>query len=202
MLVVIGEILFDIFPEYRRLGGAPFNLACHMHHFGWPVKFLTRVGRDKDGEEIMHILKDAGFDLNDVQIDERKPTGRVMVELDSSGIPGFEIIQDSAYDYMEYTREMNDLPSDKIELIYFGTLMQRSERARKTIQGIISSRNPNTRCLYDVNLRPGCYTASIIEASLEQANIVKLNDHELSEIRDMPGNNPSGSGFIPWLMQK
>jgi len=89
MNLVFGEILFDIFPKYRRLGGAPFNVAFHLKHFGVPVRFISRVGSDPQGEEIRGFLSRNGFHLEDVQVDVDHPTGSVRVDLDDKGVPQF-----------------------------------------------------------------------------------------------------------------
>ena len=98
MILVIGEILFDVYPNYRRLGGAPFNFAYHLKNFGFDVRFISRIGRDDAGREILHRLELAGFDLNDIQVDDLHPTGSVNVRLDKSGAPRFDIISNVAYD--------------------------------------------------------------------------------------------------------
>ena len=105
MILVIGEILFDVFPNYRRLGGAPFNFAYHLKNFGFDVRFISRIGMDDAGKEILHRLELARFDPDDIQIDDVHPTGSVNVQLDKSGAPKFDIISDVAYDYIEFILE-------------------------------------------------------------------------------------------------
>jgi len=87
VILVIGEILFDEFPSYRRLGGAPFNFAYHLKNFGFDVRFISRIGRDDAGREILHKLELAGFDPDDIQVDEVHPTGSVNVQLDRNSAP-------------------------------------------------------------------------------------------------------------------
>ena len=96
MILVIGEILFDEFPDYRRLGGAPFNFAYHLKNFGFDVRFISRIGMDDAGREILHKLELARFDLDDIQVDDVRPTGSVNVQLDKSGAPQFDIIAEVA----------------------------------------------------------------------------------------------------------
>ena len=98
MILVIGEILFDVFPNYMRLGGAPFNFAYHLKNFGFDVRFISRIGRDDAGREILHRLELARFDLKYIQVDDVHPIGSVNVQLDKNGAPKFDIISDVAYD--------------------------------------------------------------------------------------------------------
>ena len=123
MILVIGEILFDVFPNYRRLGGAPFNFAYHLKNFGFDVRFISRIGRDDAGREILDRLELARFDLKDLQIDDLRPTGTVNVRLDKSGAPQFDIIADVAFDRIEFIPESHSDLIEGARLIYFGTLV-------------------------------------------------------------------------------
>jgi fructokinase len=98
VILVIGEILFDVFPNYMRLGGAPFNFAYHLKNFGFDVRFISRIGRDDAGREILHRLELARFDLKYIQVDDVHPIGSVNVQLDKNGALKFDIISDVAYD--------------------------------------------------------------------------------------------------------
>ena len=187
MNFVIGEILFDLFPDYRRLGGAPFNVAYHLKHFGLPVRFITRVGSDPEGEEIRQFLAGNGFDLDDVQIDRQHPTGTVRVELDGRGVPQFDIIADVAYDHLATSPAVVSALADSIGLIYFGTLIQRTESGHQMLQDLLNRRGPRIRCFYDINLRPNCYRRQTVQDSLQQADYVKLNHQELVILQDMFG---------------
>jgi fructokinase len=128
VILVIGEILFDLFPNYNRLGGAPFNFAYHLKKFGFDVRFVSKIGMDDAGKEILHKLKLARFNLDDIQIDEVHPTGSVNVQLDESGTPQFDIIPEVAYDYIEFIPEYHLNLINAAQIIYFGSLTQREVR--------------------------------------------------------------------------
>jgi fructokinase len=193
MILSVGEILFDVFPGYRRVGGAPFNFAFHMKGLGFPVRFLSRVGEDPDGRELMGRLAEAGFDTRDIQADADHPTGRVNVELDDQGVPEFEILPNVAYDYLMVNPRIREILQGPIRLIYYGSLIQRTEAGFAAVQEILSQKPPGAVCLYDMNLRPGCFERRIIDASLRKANILKLNEEELettAKVLGLPGKYP------------
>lgn len=185
MILVIGEILYDVFPDARRIGGAPFNFAFHMMRMGFAVRFVTRVGADEDGAGLLDFMQRSGFDPGPVQKDKAHQTGKVMVYPDPSGGHRFDILQDVAYDYIDGDEATLQLSGTPPELIYFGTLAQRSPQSRRAIRRICHSRPTGSIVFYDVNLRPGCYSRDIVEQSLAHADILKLNDEELVELADM-----------------
>jgi fructokinase len=200
VIIAIGEILFDTFPNYRRLGGAPFNFCYHLKNMGLPVRFITRVGRDAEGQEICDILSQKGFDLADVQIDAHHPTGKVRVELDDKGVPQFDIIPDVAYDHIQQTDLLRSALQQDVDLIYFGTLVQRTEQGFRTLQNILSAKNRRTRLLYDINLRPKCYSKTAVLNSLIQADLVKLNQEELLLLQGMLESKDVPADFVGYLM--
>lgn len=200
MILVIGEILFDVFPDYRRLGGASFNFAYHLKNFGFDVRFISRIGKDDAGREILHKLELARFDLDDIQADDVHPTGSVYVLLDKSGVPQFDIISDVAYDYIEFIPECHSDLIEGARLIYFGTLIQRSEAGCENLQAFISRNSSETLNFYDINLRPGCYNNAIIEKSLLKTDILKLNTDELGKIKQMLSKKLDDDTFVHHLM--
>lgn len=201
MILVIGEILFDEFPEYRRLGGAPYNFAHHLNQLGFDVRFISRIGIDDAGREILHRLELAQFCLDDIQIDDVHPTGRVNVQLDQSGGPQFDIIADVAYDFIEFIPEYHLDLIEGARLIYFGSLIQRSEAGHRNLQKFISMKRQESINFYDINLRPGCYSDEIIEQSLKKADILKLNSGELSELKQMLSLEMNNEQFVQHLME-
>jgi fructokinase len=202
MILAIGEILFDIFPGYKRIGGAPFNFAFHLKNLGIPTRFITRIGNDADGKKIRQQLKQYGFITDDIQIDNRYNTGKVIVNLDTQGVPEFKILPDVAYDHIAFNPKIASLLDENTRLLYFGSLIQRSECGFKTLQKILSQRHQNTKCLYDVNLRPQCFTKAIIINSLKQSDVLKLNDEELKIIKQMFEVEKKSREFIDFLMIK
>lgn len=201
MVLVIGEILFDVFPDYRRLGGAPFNFAYHLKNFGFNVRFISRIGMDDAAKEILHRLELAGFNLDDMQIDDAHPTGSVKVKLDKSGAPQFDIISEVAYDYIEFKPEYHANLINEARIIYFGSLVQRSEAGCENLQAFISRNASKKIKFYDINLRPGCYNNDLIEKSLSKTDILKLNTGELEKLRQMRSLKMENKKFVHYLME-
>lgn len=182
MILVIGEILYDLFPSYKRIGGAPFNFAFHLKQLGFEVRFVSRVGMDELGNEILAFLSGHGFDPNDIQVDTDRPTGRVEVTMTQNGSHSFNILENMAYDRLEYSGRLAELCLSKPRAAYFGTLAQRAEHGRNTVMKMISTLPPATLKFCDINLRPGCWIPSIVNESMAAANIVKLSHEELDTL--------------------
>jgi fructokinase len=202
MILVIGEILFDVFENEKQLGGAPFNFAYHLINFGFPVRFISRIGNDSNGKEILTILKQYHFNIDDIQIDDHHDTGTVEVQLNSSGSPAFHIKPDVAYDYIDYLPNKHLSLIDTADVIYFGTLIQRSSQGFKNIQKFMSLRRSDALCFYDINLRQNCYSDKVILASLGHADLLKLNEEELDECKRIFRFSKDDDAFIPFLMDK
>jgi fructokinase len=201
VVLVIGEILFDVFPDYRRLGGAPFNFSYHLKNFGFNVRFISKIGMDDAGKEILHRLELAGFNLDDMQIDDVHPTGNVKVKLDKSSGHQFDIIPEVAYDYIEYIPEYHANLIDGSRIIYFGSLVQRTEAGCENLQAFISHNSPKKQNFYDINLRPGCYNNDIIEKSLSKTDILKLSTGELEKLKQMRSLKMENEQFVHYLME-
>lgn len=202
MILVVGEILYDIFPESKRLGGAPFNFAYHLKQFGFPVRFISRIGMDDNGRKILDRIKEAGFDPDDIQLDDAHPTGTVRVQLNGHGVPAFNIIPNVAYDYIEYLPKSHSKLLDSSMLFYFGTLVQRTDHGFRQIQRFLHQKQPNCISFYDINLRPNCYSAEVIQASLHNTDILKLNTDELRECKRITGIDQDGPAFTRHLMSE
>jgi fructokinase len=201
VILVIGEILFDIFPNYRRLGGAPFNFAYHLKNLGFNVRFISRIGMDDTGKEILHRLELAQFNLDDIQIDDTHPTGTVKVKLDQSGTPQFDIISDVAYDYIKFVPEYHSALTNAAQMIYFGSLVQRSKAGCENLQTFLSLGASETSNFYDINLRPGCFNNAIVEKSLQKTHILKLNADELEKLKQMLALKIDNEEFVYHLME-
>lgn len=191
--------MIDRFPDYERIGGAPFNFAFHLHQLGWPVRFLTRIGDDALGHQIMKRLRESGFQSEDIQIDTHRPTGVVEVTLNRRGVPQFEIRTNVAYDYLDLSR-VPDLQLSAVQLIYFGTLVQRTARGCRQVQDLLKRIGPNTCCFCDINLRPPHVNPDAIQASLHRAHILKLNNEELMHISASNNGPENEAEAIEWLM--
>ncbi len=182
MILVIGEILFDLFPDERRIGGAPFNFAFHLRHLGFDVRFISRVGKDTLGNELKDFLHRHGFAAQDLQTDPAHATGRVTVSLKSDGSHVFDIVRDTAYDHIEFTDHLKGLCTAPPDLLYFGTLIQRTENGHALVKNCLSAAGPSCVTFCDINLRPGCYTPKIAADTVAAADILKLSDEELDII--------------------
>ena len=198
----MGEILFDMFPHGRRLGGAPFNFAFHLHHLDGPVRFMSRIGDDDEGRAILAFLEAQGFPTGDLQLDPVNPTGRVAVTLDAADSPQFDILPGMAYDALESTAAIADYVAEGCRLIYFGSLIQRTPRGARTVQRILAQRSAGAKCLFDVNLRPGCYTADTLRDSLRTADVVKLNEEELARLGAMEAIEGGLDGRVAALQER
>ena len=182
MIVVIGEILIDIFQDYQRIGGAPFNFAFHLRKLGFPVRFFTRVGNDRHGRLIIDMLIENGFNEADVQVDPRYPTGTVRVDLDEKGIPHFDICENVAYDHLDLNvADVSD--AGGAEMIYFGTLLQRTDSGYRQANRFLSSNNNSTTRFCDINMRPPHVNLHAVAGSLHHADLLKVNEAELADIQ-------------------
>lgn len=189
LIIGMGEALWDILPEGKKIGGAPANFAYHVSQFGLDSCVISAIGEDKLGDEII-----ANFDekkLNYLLDRVPYPTGTVMVELDANGIPMYDIKQNVAWDNIPFTPDLKKL-AQRTKAICFGSLAQRSVVSRTTINEFINcmGKDDDTLRIFDINLRQGFYTKEIICNSMEQCNILKINDEELvtiSRMFDYPG---------------
>jgi fructokinase len=202
MILVIGEILFDQFPDYRKLGGAPFNFAFHLVQFGLPVRFISRVGADQPAEEIFNFLRTTDFPSDDIQIDKAKSTGMVNVELAADGVPKFHILPDVSYDRIAYGDVLKSLDDSVIELIYFGSVVQRSTQGYLNLQAFLEKMTPGPTGLFDVNLRPNCINEMAVKESLKKADLLKLNVEEFEFLRATIGQGQAPEQFIDHLFER
>ncbi len=200
MIIVIGEILIDRFPDYERIGGAPFNFAFHLKNMGWPVRLITRIGDDKDGRKIIRLLEKSGFDLADIQVDPDHDTGRVEVSLNDEGIPHFNICENVAYDHIDLSTVMTD-KNTAADLIYFGSLVQRTRNGFQQVQQFLDRHGAETTSFCDINLRPPHILKEALEACLRHADILKLNDEEIMTVSSMFNGPDQVEPAVRWLMK-
>ena len=200
-VIVVGEILFDIINEKKHLGGAPFNFAYHLLHLGFCVRFISRIGSDANGTEILNKLNMLHFPVTDIQTDPVLDTGIVSVELDGSGSPRFDIKAPVAYDHIEFMAKSHLPALKEADCLYFGTLAQRSPKGCFRIQQFLQNMPESGIRFYDINLRPDCYTKTAIEKSLARATILKLNEDELEECRRIFSSKQGGDPLVRRLMQ-
>lgn len=182
-ILAFGETLWDVFPTGAKLGGAPFNFAYRMNSLGDRGIIVSRLGRDDLGRQAYDAMVSLGLDTAHVQWDEEHPTGTVPVVVDEKGNPDFTIIQDVAYDYMEVTDALLEVAREA-DCICFGTLAQRTEPTRRTLEQALASSGQSLKLL-DVNLRKDCYTTGTVTSSLERADVLKLNEDEAAYLSDL-----------------
>ena len=199
-ILSFGEILYDVFPDSHRLGGAPFNFAYHLHAFGFPSVLVSRVGDDAFGRKILAFAANS-FHGAALQIDPRHGTGRVVVEVDELGVPTFDILDDVAYDYIAYDGEVEKIVKAAPPLVYFGTLAQRHEISRSTLKRLIGETGPSI-FLYDMNLRPPYYSKDVVAWSLTTCHGVKLNEDELELCRSFFPYGGGGESWVRTLMER
>lgn len=177
-IISIGEILWDVYPDSKRLGGAPFNFAVNAHRLGHRVIFLSATGDDDLGIAAQEQAARLGLDTSFIQTAAGRSTGRVTVLLDSGGQPDYTIHRPAAYDYLKLgDAQLARLAELQPEWIYFGSLYQMNPGARGELQRLIGAL-PKARRFYDVNLRRGSYTTELVRESIALANVVKLNEEE------------------------
>ena len=174
----IGEVLWDLLPSGPQLGGAPGNFAYHAHALGASACVVTRVGDDNFGLESLRRFEELGIADGTVQVDDTAPTGTVSVSLSEKGNPDYIIHEDAAFDRLEVTPKALNAVREA-DAICFGTLAQRSELSRNSIQRLVATASANALRVFDINLRQSYFSREVIEASLRLANVFKLNDNEL-----------------------
>ncbi len=185
-IVGIGEALWDVLPEGKKLGGAPANFAYHVSQFGLESCVVSAVGRDSLGDELLANLDEKGLN----RLIERipYPTGTVHVEIDQAGIPQYEIKEYVAWDNIPYTQQLAQLAANT-QAVCFGSLAQRSDVSRTTIGRFLDAmpQDEDTLVVFDVNLRQGFFNAEILDASMKRCNILKINDEELVTVSRLFG---------------
>lgn len=184
IIVGLGEILWDVFPERKVLGGAPANFAYHASQFGFNGYIVSAIGEDLYGKEILSSLEDK--QLNCLIETTDYPTGTVEVTLDKAGVPQYEICEDVAWDNIPFTTRTENL-AKSTRTVCFGSLAQRSAVSRETIRKFIAAMPEDSLKIFDINLRLNYYTKEIIEESLRMANMMKINDEEVVKVAALFG---------------
>lgn len=179
-VLLFGEVLADIFPDGPIMGGAPFNVGYHLRAFGLHPILVTRTGADPLRQKLIKLMQDAGMPATGVQCDLHYPTGQVQVKPGEDGHI-FEILADQAYDFIDPHTAGDIASTVQPELVYFGTLAQRNPVSGAALEEILR-RTPQTPRLLDINLRKPWYHLETIQHSLIQADYVKVNEDELTEL--------------------
>lgn len=201
-VVGIGEVLWDIYRDHRHVGGAPANFAIHAAQLGDEGLLVSRVGDDGMGRELIQALRKRQLPIKYIQIDEKKPTGSAMVSLDVKGVPSFRGSQDVAFDYLQFTPELETL-AQNCDVVFFGALAQRSPATRKTVWRFLQSARNAVR-IFDVNSRASAeMLREIVPPSLEAATVLKVNRHELDIVQViLRREGEARRKFIDFLLKK
>ncbi|MCM1177993.1 MAG: carbohydrate kinase [Bacteroidales bacterium] len=184
-IIGIGEIVWDMLPSGRQLGGAPVNFCYFAHELGARSYPVSAVGEDVLGDEALEILRGSGIDTSYIQRNSYS-TSRVLVSADSEGIPQYEIVKGVAWDNIECTPELLELMSDA-DVVCWGTLAQRSLKSRESILRMLDAAPEGCLRVFDINIRQDFYSKEILEESLRKADILKLNEDELPLLAAMSG---------------
>ena len=200
-VVGLGEILWDLLPDGKQLGGAPANFAYHAHMLGAEASVVSCVGSDALGREICSRIDSLNLDRQFVEITDRHPTGTVDVQIDAEGNPRYIIHENVAWDFIETTPDLLALAA-RADAVCFGSLCQRLPVSRNTIQQFLKATRPECLRVMDVNLRQSYFDAEIITQSLEAADVLRLNDQELPMLAKLLGVSGSDVELTAKLLDR
>jgi len=182
--VCFGEVLWDVFPDKARIGGAPLNVASRLSATKIETEIISRIGTDQKGKEILAYLKNNNVGTENIETDATYPTGMVNVSLSSSGSATYEIAYPSSWDKIEVSGSSLNAVS-KADVFIFGSLVCRDEISRYTLFDLLESANYK---VFDINLRPPHYQKEVLQHLMQKADFIKFNDEELFEIAAMLGS--------------
>ncbi|MCA9194971.1 MAG: carbohydrate kinase [Planctomycetales bacterium] len=185
-VIGVGELLWDLLPEGKKLGGAPANFSYHAHALGADSHILSAVGSDELGSRAIAQLQSLGLNVDLIQIHQSLPTGTVSVALDRQGSPSFVIHEGVAWDEVALT-PASRLAVSGADIVCFGSLAQRCQVSRNTIAQLLDATSRETLRIFDVNLRQEFYTPTVLKNSLCACNVLKLNDQELPILAGLIG---------------
>ncbi|SEI59613.1 fructokinase [Dyadobacter sp. SG02] len=177
-LTVFGEVLWDVLPDARLAGGATMNVAAHLQRYGMDVSFISRVGHDELGAELLAFMAQHGLDTQWVQTGETHLTGIAKANVSDSNEVTYKILHPVAWDYIQFDAAAGQRIADSGFFVY-GTLAARDRTSRDTLLRYLAYARVR---IFDVNLRPPHYTREQVLELLGFANIVKMNEHEIREV--------------------
>jgi fructokinase len=178
LVVGLGELLWDLLPAGKQLGGAPSNFAYISSLLGNDATVVSRVGNDDLGRELAGRLTQLGLNTNYLQVDDRYPTGTAHVSVDAQGLAEFRIVRDVAWDHIEWSNSLQQL-AGRTDIVCFGSLAQRQEPSRSTIHHFVRATRESCLRIFDVNLRQAYYDAVILKTGFALSTVVKVNNEEL-----------------------
>lgn len=174
-----GEVLWDVYPDNKYIGGAPLNFAAHLARHGEEVLMLSSVGNDSLGEETRKAIKDFGISDRYVSVADGKKTGQCLVTLDENSVPTYDLLNDVAYDHID-----SDVVDKETDLLYFGTLALRSEHNLKSLKKLID-RSDFEDIFVDINIRPPYFSKETVNFAVENATILKISDEEMYTVGEL-----------------
>jgi fructokinase len=186
MVVGLGEVLWDLLPGGKKIGGASANFAYHAKNLGAEARLISKVGNDPAGREILERLSAMQVPVEGVAVDSLAPTGTVSIKISPAGQPEFVVCENVAWDQITATDFARGIVA-QADAICFGSLAQRNEISRKTIRSLVAATRADALRVFDANLRQNYFSREIIEASLRLANVLKINDEELTVLADFFG---------------
>jgi fructokinase len=187
VILALGEVLWDLLPGGRQLGGAPANFAYHAAQLGADARIVSAVGDDELGREILERLKSQGLDTSFITTDQEHATGVVTVTVDMRGQPAYTIHEGVAWDFIPVTPAVLDLAT-RADCVCFGTLAQRSPVSRATIREVVAAVPDQALRILDINFRQHYYDREVVEQSLAAASVLKINDEELPRLFEVLGS--------------
>ncbi|MFT5245121.1 MAG: fructokinase [Saprospiraceae bacterium] len=176
--VCFGEVLWDVFPTHKKIGGAPLNVAVRMSSLGVETTVISRIGADENGEDILSFLNNQEITTDLIQLTKEYKTGVVNVMINEKGNASYDILYPSAWDKIVETEIMDKVVSEA-DLFVFGSLSSRDDVSRKTLISLLDKAKYK---VFDANLRAPYYTTELLKELMQKANFIKLNDEELREI--------------------
>ncbi len=201
-IVGLGEVLWDVFPTHKQLGGAPANFAYISSLLGDHGVVASRVGTDALGDDVVNRLQALALETTYLQRDPDHPTGTVKVELANDGQPRFEITESVAWDYVEWTPKFESL-AGQADAVCFGSLAQRGSQARETIHRFLAATRETAVHVFDVNLRQIFYSAEVLTRSGETADVLKVNHEEVPVVvKAVGGPALDELGAAQWLCRR
>jgi fructokinase len=186
-VIVLGEVLWDLFEHSRRLGGAPLNFGVHARRLGHPVTLISGLGADEPGEQAAGMIDALDLDTRFLQTTSRFQTGTAQVQVGRGGVTQFTIPRPAAYDAVDLSaRDLGLLEQLAAGWLYFGTLFASTDRGKSVLDQLLRALGGAAK-FYDLNLRPGSDSPKLVCELLQSADVVKLNEEELKRVHEFSG---------------
>ncbi|UOG75207.1 carbohydrate kinase [Hymenobacter tibetensis] len=197
-IACFGEMLWDVLPTGKQPGGAPLNVAVHLHNFGLQAELISRVGHDDMGAELVSFVESTGLSTHYVQRGETHLTGVVKANVSDSKEVTYQIVQPVAWDYIRYDAALSELV-ETADAFVFGSLAGRQSHSRETLYRLLEHARFK---VFDVNMRPPHYTREVVTYLLQHSDLVKMNHHELAEIMGWFGVSSNEKTALRWLAER